>query len=94
MLKQSVIYLYNSYREEGLNATDAKAKVSKDIQEMYDEYAKAEILPKKNIARNNPKALVDQILVDVEQYGKERPVFASFGNRILKPKLQRLKGII
>lgn len=94
MFKQSVIYLYNSYREEGLNATEAKAKVTADIQEVYSDYAEAGMVEKKNLGISNPKALVDQLLIDVEAYGTDRPVFAAFGNKILKPKLQKLKGLL
>ncbi len=38
MFTQSLVYLYNAYREEGYSAKEAKEKVATHIEEQYHTY--------------------------------------------------------
>jgi hypothetical protein len=60
MFKQSLVYLYNSYREDGLSAKEAKLKVAQDVENIYGEYAgKNNFPPIKTHSLTSPKRLVE-----------------------------------
>lgn len=67
MFEQSLVYLYNSYREDGLSANDAKERVSMHIQEMQEKYQDSKLVPikKKDSSISNPEKVLDEILVDL-----------------------------
>lgn len=94
MFRQSIVYLFNSYREEGMNADDAKAQVAKDIAEVHGEYVANGTFNGVATSIANPVAIIDDIIKNVDAYSQKDKAYASFGNRILKPKLHRLKKVL
>lgn len=63
MFNQSIMYLLNGYRGQGLTADEAKARVAKDIQSIYEQYADSGTLPP--VSRHgllNPERQIDSLL--------------------------------
>lgn len=100
MFKQSIVYLYNGYREQGLSAKDAKANVAKDVQEVYNEYVESGAMPPmKTIGIADPIRTIDDTLEDVRKISNVRMHAAEqvpFNHRIktIIRNLQHLKSIL
>lgn len=72
MLEQSVVYLYNSYREEGLNADRAKELVAKDIEFLHTKYQQNNLIPKEHkIGLSTPQSVADDILKTCQTFNWE-----------------------
>ncbi len=91
MLDQSVIYLYNSYREQGYSSEQAKEKVAHALESTYRKYVDKEIIrPNKShtLFNINIKEIIDDILKDISDLSISIPLKTN-----LKQRLERLKTL-
>lgn len=69
MLDQSIIYLYNSYRQQGYSKEQAQELVTKVLDEVRAKYQAEGILPKHGVGLADPVRLLKEIREDVEKLG-------------------------
>lgn len=72
MFYQSIIYLYNSYREEGLSVQEAKDRVSHDIEEEYERYVETGEMPALKLGISNPKVAIDNLIKRIDSFHWEK----------------------
>lgn len=89
MFRQSIVYLYNGYREDGLNTKEAKAQVVKDIEEVYGEYSLNGNMPELKSSISNPKVRIDDMIKQVSSID-----WTSLESLPTKRKEEELKRII
>lgn len=69
MFEQSIVYLYNSYREDGMNADEAKSRVAKHIEETHAQYQQINILPKDHhIGLSRPEFIIDDLIKSIDVF--------------------------
>jgi hypothetical protein len=101
MFRQSIVYLYNSYREGGQSAADAKANVAKDVEAIYEEYVDSGAMPpRKSLGIADPIRVINETLEHVRKTGdvelrdgKEQTPF-KFRVKLIIQNLQHLKKLL
>lgn len=89
MLDQSVIYLYNSYRDQGMSKEEAQAAVAEAIADVQEKYAARDIIPKSSsLVASDPSKLLKEIVSDVEKLGINPIAKKHLHNKLLN--LQRI----
>lgn len=66
MFDQSVIYLFNSYVEQGMTMEQASQAVANDIEQVHTKYRERGVVPATSIL-NNPVTKIDIAMSVVDQ---------------------------
>ena len=66
MFDQSIIYLYNSFREEGYSKEEASKMVADKIEQIYYKYATKGIVQSRPKTFRTPEAIVDSLIKHAE----------------------------
>lgn len=68
MFDQSLVYLYNSYREDGLSADEASKLVTAEIEKTYQKYAEKGIAKANSPVMADPATLLGQSLDELQWF--------------------------
>lgn len=93
MFEQSLVYLYNSYREDGLPAEEAKKQVALHIEKSYKKYEANNILPKKDTGIVSPLRVVEDMIKGLEQVEPPKHITKSYKNVLIR-QLFHLKKVL
>jgi hypothetical protein len=100
MFRQSIVYLYNSYREDGLNAKKAKEAVAEEVEAIYHEYVESGAMPPmKSLGIADPIRTIDETLEEVRKiknvrmHMSEQVPFRFRTDTIIR-NLQHLKNVL
>ena len=93
MLRQSVAYLFNSYREQGYSASEAKQRLTKELEDVYKEYdGKNMVTPSSYLT--DPQRIVTQALTEAESLYDNVPKTQQSSVKFIVHKLQTLNSIV
>lgn len=93
MFDQSLVYLYNSFREEGLSVTEARQMVVREIEAAFEKYKVNNVTPMRDFGISDPLKLIDEIntLIDKMETSQSSIITSK---SLLKRKLFHLKKVL
>lgn len=65
MFEQSLVYLYNSYREDGVSKDKSSQLVKAEMERVYAKYEEMGVLDKSQVIAN-PGTRIDEVIRDIE----------------------------
>lgn len=78
MFDQSIIYLYNSYREDGLSKEEASKLVTGEVEKIYQKYSSMGMASEKSSILSNPLTTIDEVMQQLKRFDwdswRSRPV--------------------
>lgn len=72
MFDQSIVYLFNSYVEQGMSTQEASLNVTKDIDEIFRKHqARGQIVQKSTNILNNPVSKIEKLVDTLKTDNRE-----------------------
>lgn len=68
MFDQSIIYLYNSYREEGRSKEEASKLITGEIEKVYQKYSEMGLASEKSSVIFNPANTIDEAMKQLKSF--------------------------
>lgn len=102
MFEQSLVYLYNSYREDGISKDKASKLVKTEIERVYAKYEEMGMVEKSQTIAD-PSLRIDEIIRDIEMTDRTEWRVLSPTNqstkyeallKSLSLKLKRVKSLL
>ena len=72
MFDQSIVYLFNSYMEQGMSVQEASLNVTKDIDDVFQKHlARGQIVQKSSNILNNPVSKIEKVINTLKPENRE-----------------------
>ena len=72
MFDQSIIYLYNSYIQQGMTPEQASFNVTKDIEDVFNRHLnRSNLVQKSSSILDNPVAKIDKLIKNLHPASRE-----------------------